>query len=314
MTGAAALLLGACLVGWLAPKYLRRLSAGGRDPVIALIGWFVSISGVVVTTALAVVILLLPDHGSPLLTPLVGCWSSLQHGMPPTVESVSGLVAVALLAHLAVRSAIVGVRTARRRTRTRNEHLAVLRIAARAEPGPPLTLWLDHDEPLAFSLAGTPGVVVATEGLNRHLTRAEVDAVLAHERAHLAGRHHLLVAAADAFATMVHFLPLFTRVPAAVRELVELAADASAARSCGTEAVRTALLGVSGSGAPGSALAMSRDSVAVRLAHLDRPGRRSGRIRRFAAYALTGATAFALPALAAFGPILALVAVACSQR
>jgi Zn-dependent protease with chaperone function len=311
MTVAAALLLGACLVGWLAPRYLRRLGSGGRDPVVALIAWLVSIAGVVTTTAFAVVILLLPDHGSGVMTPLISCWSSLRHGMAPGAESLSGLVGVALLASLAVRLAVVSARGARRRARTRNEHLAVLRIAARAEAGSPPTLWLDHDEPLAFSLAGTPGVVVATEGLNRHLTDAQVDAVLVHERAHLTGRHHLLVAVGDALATMMPFLPLFTRAPAAVRELVELAADASAVRACGAEAVRAALLEVSGAGAPGTALAMSRDSVEVRLAHLEHTGRPSGSLHRALSYGLTGATAMALPALTAFGPLLALVIGAC---
>jgi hypothetical protein len=41
-----------------------------------------------------------------------------------------------------------------------------LRLAGRADGN---TLWLAHDRPLAFSLGGTHGVIVATGGLARHL-------------------------------------------------------------------------------------------------------------------------------------------------
>nr|WP_248782549.1 M48 family metalloprotease [Lentzea albidocapillata] len=93
----------------------------------------------------------------------------------------------------------------------------MLRLAGRREPGAHPTVWLDHDRPLAFSLPGKPGLVVATEGLRRHLTPEEVDAVLDHERAHLNGRHHLLVAAADAVAAALPILPLFKRAASSIR-------------------------------------------------------------------------------------------------
>jgi Zn-dependent protease with chaperone function len=259
------------------------LASGDRDP---LVGWLVSVAGVVATIVLAVVVLLLPGHGSSVLASLLSCWSSLRHGMTPTAESLSGLVGIVLLARLAVRLAVV---SARRRRRVRDEHLAVLRIAARTKAGSPSTLWFDHDEPLAFSLAGTPGVVVATEGLDRHLTDVQVDAVLVHERAHLAGRNHLVVATDDAMSTIVPFL------------------DASAVRICGVEAVRAALLGVSGTGAPGSALAMSRDSVEIRPVHLQQAGHRvhpqSGVLRP---------GGVALPLVVAVGPLVAVVLLTCS--
>ncbi|MGW4592714.1 hypothetical protein ACWEKJ_35815 [Amycolatopsis thermoflava] len=57
--------------------------------------------------------------------------------------------------------------------------------------------------------------------------------MLVHERAHLAGRHHQLVALADALRTALPFLPLFRDAPGALRELVELAADVAATRRCG---------------------------------------------------------------------------------
>ena len=50
MTVALALLLGAALVGWLAPRRLVRLA----DPVVALVAWFVSVVAVITTVAGAI--------------------------------------------------------------------------------------------------------------------------------------------------------------------------------------------------------------------------------------------------------------------
>jgi beta-lactamase regulating signal transducer with metallopeptidase domain len=74
--------------------------------------------------------------------------------------------------------------------------------------------------------------------------------VLAHERAHLTGRHHLLVAVAQALRATLPFVPLFRRAPSAVRDLVELAADLAAVHACGPAAVRNALLTVTRHGTP----------------------------------------------------------------
>jgi Zn-dependent protease with chaperone function len=312
MTVAAALLLGAGLAAWVAPHRLRGLTAAGAHPRVALVAWLASVVSVVVTIALAVAALLLPDHGSGAFGAVHHCLVPLLHGSSPRVEALSGAVGSLLLAGLVARLGVVSVRGARRRARSRREHLAVLRIAGRHEPGSPSTLWLEHDEPLAFSLAGRPGVVVATDGLADRLTSAQLRAVLAHERAHLTGRHHLVVAAGDAVATVLPFLPLFRRTPAVVRELVELAADATAVRACGVDAVRGALLRVTGFGTPGSALAMSRDAVEARLASLPEEDRPVRPARTVLSCGLAGFSAMVLPPLVAVGGLLALAVVVCS--
>jgi Zn-dependent protease with chaperone function len=297
MTVALALLLGSALVGWLTPGLLRRLV----DPVVAVVAWLTSVVAVLATSATAMVLLLLPEHGLPVLH---HCWESVRHGTTPTVESTSGLVGIALLTGLLTRLGVVGARSARKRAQARQEHLAVLRVASRHEPGPPPTMWLDHDRPLAFSLAGKPGVVVATEGLRRDLRPAQVDAVLDHERAHLDGGHHRLVAVADAIAATLPFLPLFKHAATAIRELVEVAADLAAARVHGADTVRAALLRVSRHGVPSTALAMSRDHLETRLVQLQRSCRDTGRARRLLSCGFAATTAAVMPALAASGALV----------
>ncbi|MDX3240346.1 M56 family metallopeptidase [Streptomyces sp. ME18-1-4] len=53
---------------------------------------------------------------------------------------------------------------------------------------------LDDEAPQAFALPGAPGRIVVSRGMLRCLGDAEREALLAHERAHLRGRHHLFQA------------------------------------------------------------------------------------------------------------------------
>lgn len=310
MTVAVSLLIGAALMSWLAPTVLARRVVNGGDPLVAVVAWLTSAATVGLTTLGGVVLLLLPDHGfgETLLAALDNCWSSVRHGTPPSVEAVSGVVGALLLLSLGVRLVVGAVGSARRRARTRADHLAVLRIAARRDGE---TLWLEHDEPLAFSLTGRPGVIVATDGLAKRLTAPQVDAVLAHERAHLTGRHHLIVAIGEAMASAFPFLPLFKLAPGVLRELVELVADAAAVRECGADAVRSALLKVSRHGAPGTALAMSGTSMDVRVERLLDGLAPTSRRRQLFSCGLAGATAMVLPVLVASGAMFAVVTVAC---
>lgn len=310
MTVAVSLLFGAALVGWLVPRFLARRVVSGGDPLVAVVAWLASATAVVATTIVGVVLILLPGHGfgQSMLTALHNCWSSIQHGSLPNLEATTGALGALLLLGLGVRLVVVSVRSAQRRARTRADHLAVLRIAARREGE---TLWLEHDDPLAFSLAGRPGVVVATEGLAKQLTSAQVEAVLAHERAHLTGRHHLIIAIADALANTFPFLPLFKLAPGVLRELVELVADSAAVRVCGAEAVRDALLKVSRNGVPGTALAMSGTSIDVRVDRLTHGRAPTSRRRQLFSCGLAGFTAMTLPVLVASGAMFAVVSVAC---
>jgi Zn-dependent protease with chaperone function len=301
MTAALALLAGALAVGWLVPGAVRRADLRCRDPLLLIVVWLVSIVGVLLSAAAGVVLLLTPSHGpsTTLLAAIHRCWSAIQLG-------------VALLLAFAARLVVVFAHSVRRRAHKRREHLAVLRLAARSESRSPGTLWLAHDRPLAFSMAGRPGVVVATEGLVRHLDNTAVEAVLAHERAHLRGRHHLLIAVADALRTAVPFLPLFRQAPPAISELIELSADVAAVRDCGRAAVRSALLMVSSHGAPSTSLAMAQHAVDMRMARLLTGPPPPGKLRRTISCAMAGMTAVALPFLLGAGLLMGVALFSCA--
>ena len=136
---------------------------------------------------------------------------------------------------------------------TRRKHIAILRICARAdlELG---VLVLEHDEPGCYCLPGRPGTIVITSSALMRLSPAQLGAVLAHERAHLTGRHHFAVAFAHAIHRTAPRIRLLGLVEQETRRLVEFIADDAAVRRSGTVALVSALavLGA-GSTAPGSA-------------------------------------------------------------
>ncbi|MGH3948825.1 MAG: M56 family metallopeptidase [Pseudonocardiaceae bacterium] len=314
MTTALALLVGALVAGWLVPRQLSRADLRRLDPAPVIVSWLLSIAGFLLAGAVGVALLLIPDHGTPggLAAAMHQCWIAVQHGSLPRLEELGGVLGLGLLISGLVRFTVVGVIEFRQRLHARREQVAVLRLAARTDEHAPSTLWLAHDRPLAFSIAGRPGVVVATDGLRRCLSADGVAAVLAHEQAHLRGRHHLLVAIVEVLGKTLPFVPLFRQAPGAMRELVELAADVEAVRRHGNAAVRSALLGVTGTGAPHGALAMARDAVSVRLEHLRLCGRPPRRVGRTLSCGFAGIGAAALPFLTGASLLLAAAVVGCS--
>lgn len=311
MTVAITLLLGSAIVAVCAPGLLRRIGARSVDPVVVIVGWVLAVIGVLATAVAGLVVVTVPGQvaESPLAQLVRKPWWTAVRDAPELgIYRAAGWVAVAVLAAGAARLAWVAVRETRARRRRVREQLDVLRMVGTSVPCPdggPATLWLLSDRPVAFSLGGRPGTVVLTEGLRRHLPATGMDAVLAHERAHLRGRHHLLVACADMLGSSFPFVRLFRAAPAALREQVELAADTEALRACGHEALRAALMSVTGTGTPQDALAMARHSVDLRLRYLaavaDPPSRWS-RIARCGSFG----------ALLAWAPLLATMLILCA--
>lgn len=61
---------------------------------------------------------------------------------------------------------------------------------------------MEHLEPAAYCVAGRYPTVILTTGALRALDPDQLDAVLAHERAHLAGHHHRLLALTPAMVAL----------------------------------------------------------------------------------------------------------------
>jgi len=290
MIAAGSLLLGAMLVGWLAPIPLSRLVVRG-GPDVGLTWWLVLTVAAFASAAAASVLLLLGDH----LHVDSGLWhmcSALigHHHVHPADEIV-GMLLLAMVCLAAAKAARAVRRRLVAQRRAHRAHLDALATTALSYVDG--VLWLKHDAPFAYSISGRPGLVVASTGLNR-LPANQRDAVLHHERHHLRRRHHWLVIATSAVTDALPRVPLFRGVARATRTLTELAADRRAARDCGPEALTGALLAL---GQPQRVTALQRLPL--------RPRRRIG------AHLLAVATGGVLPATLGAALFAAVIAMAC---
>ncbi|MER6976773.1 M56 family metallopeptidase, partial [Streptomyces carpinensis] len=93
---------------------------------------------------------------------------------------------------------------------------------------------VDDDTPLAFALPGAPGRIVVSRGMLRCLGNDEREALLAHERAHLRGRHHLFQGLWRLTAALN---PLLRPLAAAGGFVLERWADEEAAERVGDRTV-----------------------------------------------------------------------------
>ncbi|MFB7588727.1 M56 family metallopeptidase [Streptomyces sp. NPDC056169] len=279
-----ALLLIPLLLPCALPALARRTVERVR-PDIAL----VAITGADAALAFGVVaclgVLLLPlAVRVPRLAAFLHLLQPLQAGPAVLVSTASAVAAGALAVTLtaAVRGALAEaarLRTARRR------------VAGLPEAGGMCVI--DDDRPDAFALPGGPrgtGRIVVTAGMLRALDSHEREALLGHERAHLAGRHHLFLGLAR-LAGWCH--PALAAVVPHVSFAVERAADETAARACGdrrlaARAVGRAALAVSARPA-GPALPV--------LAARATTGPVPARVRALLAQAPTRRVAPALPAV-----------------
>jgi Zn-dependent protease with chaperone function len=132
-------------------------------------------------------------------------------------------------------------------------------------------------------------VVLSSATLHR-LEPGQLAAVLAHERAHQAGRHHRLVLLAQALRVGFPWLPAVRLAGKAVARLVELAADDAAARAHGRRQVAAALAALGDGPVPTVALGAAMISATERVSRLLTPRQHGGALTL-----LAGVLLFALP-------------------
>ena len=251
----------ALAVAWVLPLPLRRLSEPGLSPRLGLTAWLTAMISVL-ACVMAVMGLLARAAiaGWPAFARTV-CESVSAGTCPPGVyRSVAyelGLAGTTFLGGVVL--IMLGWRYGRsmRRASIRTRaHAEAARIAGRPAWGGHLAgggnaaFVLDAARPAAYCVPGRPPTIVLTTGALAILDPQQLAAVLAHERAHLASRHHLLLAVTRSLAAVAPHVPLFARGTGEVARLAEMRADDVAARRGGRRTLLAALLAM-GSGAAG---------------------------------------------------------------
>lgn len=258
-------LLTGCLVPWV----VTRARWAQQVPRLALAVWAACGAVFTASTALLPAQLVLSNESSHHLTDMA---LTLRPPTPDQLLTLDGREQLALAIGLTVLSLPAGAFVGRlvRARRVRVRHAGVLRLVGRYDPALRATV-LDDDRPAVYCLPGRSRRVVVSSGAVHTLTPAQLAAALAHERAHISGRHHLLVAATEAFAAVFPRLPLGRHGAASVPLLLEMAADDRALRRCTRDALATALYALASGRAPRSAFAAGGPSAALRMRRILTP-------------------------------------------
>ncbi|ACU98673.1 M56 family metallopeptidase [Saccharomonospora viridis] len=179
---------------------------------------------------------------------------------------VAGLV---LGAWLVLNQILCLLDTARARAR----HRLLLQLVAQPNSD---AFVVDHPAAVAYCVPGRRPRIVVSAGARKLLSETELDAVLAHERAHAHERHDLVVAPFQALRRLFPRSGVLTRVCSVIELLVEMCADDKAARQHGREPLARALERFHANGAGGipvGALAVvgADEAVRARIQRLRQP-------------------------------------------
>lgn len=200
MTGPALLLLVALLVGHGGSRWLRRSRWPRRAPAVGLLvwhAWGVAVIAALVLAGLSLALPALPAaHDLP---DLVGaCVEAVRSHYASPAGALSGVLGLAWVLLLVGR--LIGyARRVRRLRGAVGDDLAgrlardTTALDGAALAGPGRVLLVPDEEPQVYCLPrpGAPreDVVVVTSAARRALSDAQLRQVLAHEEAHLRGRH-----------------------------------------------------------------------------------------------------------------------------
>ncbi|MCX5302772.1 M56 family metallopeptidase [Streptomyces sp. NBC_00160] len=264
MNAAPALLGYAAVVGFLAPQLMLRSTWPHRAPALAVVVWHGLAVSFTAALALAAYHLAVPtEHLHAGLVGLLHACGLSSSSSAPSADIADGLaIALPILVILLPLSLFAYELV--RASRARSRHRRTLDMVGRRSSRLRATV-LEHDLPAAYCLPGHSPRIVVSEGALRLLSDEQLDAVLEHERAHVAGRHHLPRAAAEAFARLFRRLPLARHAKEQTAILLEMIADDRAMRRHPREVLATAMYEMAAGKAPAGGFAVGGPTALVRM-------------------------------------------------
>ncbi len=291
----------AALLLTIGPVTLARARWPDGAPRLAIAAWFVLTGSAVASVIAGGIALMVPTVrvSADLARLLAACVMALRaqyaHPGGAALTGAGAVLALAVLARITWCTARSLAHAARARRRHR------LRLSLVGRPDPQLgAVVVRHDDPAAYCLPGPGSRIVVTTGAIDALDDGQLRAVLAHERAHLRGRHHLLVTLAVALNAAFPRVPAFRIAREQVARLAELSADDVASATAHRLAVAGALLSL-GAGVPAAALGASGTADAARVRRLIDGPAAIGRTRAVSIAFTAGAVAL-VPLLLLAGP------------
>ena len=308
MTVAAVLLVYAACAGTFGARMLGRARWPARAPLLAIITYLAAAWSVVAAVGLAG--LTLAVHTTALggeLSDLIGaCVLRLRDAYATPGGATAAGLGLTLAAAVLARTALTAVTHLRAVRRQAVQHAQTARLIGRPDAALGAVL-VDHAQAAAYCVAGPHPTVILTTAALQTLDPDQVDAVLAHERAHLASHHHRLLAIARIGRQILPFLPLMREADTQITRLVEMHADDAATATRGAGPLATALVILAAAAGPSPGLAAAATDAVQRIQRLLRPADPLSRVRRQLLGA--GAAALALtPVLLALTPAIVALA------
>jgi bla regulator protein blaR1 len=308
VTVATALVLYAACVGTLGSRMLGRARWPGRAPLLAIVTYLAAAWSV--AAALGLAGLTLAIHATALaggLSSLIGaCVLRLRDAYATPGGAIVAGLGLTLTGAVVARTAVAAITHLRAVRRHALQHAEAARLVGHREPTLGAVL-VDHAQPAAYCVAGPQPTVIVTTGALQALDPGQLDAVLAHERAHLAYHHHRLLAIARIASQVLPFIPLARDAATQIARLIEMHADDAATGARDGEVLATALVALASTASPAPGLAAAATDAVQRIQRLLGPAEPLGRIRCQLLRAGAGALALA-PVLLALTPAVVALA------
>jgi Zn-dependent protease with chaperone function len=302
------LVLYAACVGTVGSRMLGRATWPARAPLLAIVTYLSAAWSVLAALGLAG--LTLAINATALaggLSQLIGaCVLRLRDAYAtPGGAAVAGL-GLTLAGAVVARTGVAAITHLRAVRRHALRHAEAALLAGHREPALGAVL-VDHAQPAAYCVAGPRPTVIVTTGALQKLDPGQLDAVLAHERAHLAYHHHRLLAIARIGCRVLPFVPLTRNTATQVARLIEMHADDAATGTRDGEVLATALVTLASTASPAPGLAAAATDAVQRIQRLLSPAEPLGRARRQILRAGAGALALT-PVLLALAPAVVALA------
>jgi Zn-dependent protease with chaperone function len=261
----------AVALAWPVPILLARARWPSRAPGTALLAWqAIALAGGLSMIGALLSYGLVP-FGANLAEGIIAFPGWIVMGRLPKGTDFLQMFALSGAILLGIHLLLTLGLTFARAERSRRRHGELVQLLSAPMPERPGTRLIDHEAPVAYCLPGTTrSITVLSAGLIELLDDDQLRAVISHEMAHVAQRHHLVLLAFRAWRGSLPWFPIATRALDAVTVLVEMLADDLGIRRSG--AGRS---GVGGDGDIGSGSERTRGRRRLRGA-ADRPaGRRA---------------------------------------
>ncbi|MEV4471302.1 M48 family metalloprotease [Nonomuraea sp. NPDC049504] len=255
------------------PGLIARSKRLRAAPRLSMATWLAGCGSTIAAATLSGLQLAFPTHtiGDGLAALVSACTEILAgHPPPPATRPAVMLAGLTVSGLILLRLGYVTAVVVWTGWRGRRAHRAALRLIGQEDPLLGAVV-VPHAEPGVYCVPGRRPMTVVTTGALAALGHRELAAVLAHERAHVRGRHHLLLAAALAASRAFPRLPLFREAGSAVPHLVELLADDAAARRHDRHVIASALVALARSATPLTALGAGGETAIARVTRLLAP-------------------------------------------